>query len=147
MAQENQQAQAGDHVIKIPDLRKAIYQIGGGTLAIIAVVSFSVITLSRDWLYGNFATRAELATVTQNIVVTNTRLDTLTLEMRLGAAISRVDSLKASIFSMSQHKENYGTSPAIEANLNDLRESLASAEAWRDCLIANNQNCELLRFH
>lgn len=132
--------------IHIPDFRKAIIQVGGGTIFMVAVFFWAVSGWIRTWHFDTFPSRTEFIQALAEIKTNEQTVQALTLELRLGNAISRVDTLKSSIFLAEQQAKNFGTSAEMDRDRAELLRALERAEAYRNCLINSRPNCELLRF-
>ena len=93
------------------------------------------------WIGDTFVTKTEAADynsqVTAQISDNTTLLTALTKEIRVGAAYDRVDTLEVKVYAMRRDDAD----PAL---LEDEEKRLGRATAYRDCLLDNKPNCELL---
>lgn len=144
-----------EKVIKIPDPKKAIYQIGGTTIAIIVVVAFTIYQASRNWHYATFFTVAQAEqhqkTPHQSAIdigeKLNNKLDGHIDEFRLYTAIQAADAAEDALYYHQSEMNHSGDAPGGRERTRELERRKRHAFEYKECLINNKPNCEQLLKH
>lgn len=114
-------------------------------LAISLVLFFFLV---RDWHMETFVTHAHADSQTQAVqedIAQNRRLITdLRSEIRIKAALNKVDDLEQQKFLLERDQKLNGSTSESLLRMRAVESKLVHAEEYRDCLLLERPNCEHL---
>lgn len=110
----------------------------------LVVVLLAAVLWARDWQMGMFVTRAEAQEQYAEAQKQHAIFSGYALENRVRWAIFDADRYDQQLWELIRDEKATGETPASQQRIREVESRLKKAVAYRDCLLKNEPNCELL---